>query len=321
MGEPLTEKDMGRAVPVMDAESARRRRRSRLHSVLLLLQMAALLAYCGWIVAGWQGALWSLVASAVLVVVFRHLPLTAFLQALNARMLARWEAPALYRVLDDLCRTTGAQPLPLLYAVPVPASVAFTIGSGDAAAIVLSDALLQTMNARQMRGILAHEIIHLRNGDLTLMQLAVAVGRLTRVLSQIAFLLVFLGLVLRAVSASAFPLLPLMVLALAPLGVNLLQLALARTREAEADLEAAEVTGDPLGLASALIKMRDEERALLRNRYPGSALLRVPSLFRDHPSTEERIQRLLAMASVTDQSVDAEPSGKFWERRAAGPWG
>jgi heat shock protein HtpX len=132
---------------------------------------------------------------------------------------------------------------------------------------------------------------------------------------------VFLGLVLRAVSASAFPLLPLMVLALAPLGVNLLQLALARTREAEADLEAAEVTGDPLGLASALIKMRDEERALLRNRYPGSALLRVPSLFRDHPATEERIQRLLAMAPVTDQSLDAEPSGKFWERRAAGPWG
>ena len=52
MGEPLTEKNMARAVPVTDAESARRRRRSRLHSVLLLLQMAALLAYCGWVIAG-----------------------------------------------------------------------------------------------------------------------------------------------------------------------------------------------------------------------------------------------------------------------------
>ena len=95
-------------------------------------------------------------------------------------------------------------------------------------------------------------------------------------------------------------------LALAPLGINLLQLALARTREAEADFEAAELTGDPLGLASALIKMRDEERALLRNRYPGSALLRVPSLFRDHPATEERIQRLLAMAPATDQGPGDE---------------
>jgi Zn-dependent protease with chaperone function len=167
--------------------------------------------------------------------------------------------------------------------------------------IVLSDAPLQTMNARQMRGILVHEIIHLGNGDLTLMQLAVVVGRLTRVLSQIAFLLVFLGLALRAVSAGAFPLLPLMVLALAPLGINLLQLALARTREAEADFEAAELTGNPLGLASASIKMRDEERALLRNRYPGSALLRAPSLFRDHPATEEASSAYWQWRLATDQ--------------------
>jgi heat shock protein HtpX len=76
------------------------------------------------------------------------------------------------------------------------------------------------------------------------MQLTAAVGRLTRVLSQIAFLLVFLSLMLRAVSAAAFPLLPLLALAVAPLGVNLLQLALSREREAEADLEAAELTGD-----------------------------------------------------------------------------
>ena len=229
-----------------------------------------------------------------------------------------WEAPALYRILDDLCRTAGAEPLPLLCRVAGPSPVAFTIASGDAAAIVLSDALLQTMNALQMRGILAHEIIHLRNGDLTLMQLAVVVRRLTRVLSQIAFLLVFLGLVLRAVSAGAFPLLPLMVLALAPLGINLLQLALARTREAEADFEAAELTGDPLGLASALIKMRDEERALLRNRYPGSALLRVPSLFRDRPATEERIQRLLAMAPATDQGPGDEALEEFKGRGRVG---
>ncbi len=158
-----------------------------------------------------------------------------------------------------------------------------------------------------MRGILAHEIIHLRNSDLTLMQLTVAVGRLTRVLSQIAFLLVFLGLVLRAVSASAFPLLPLIVLALAPLGVNLLQLALARTRETEADLEAAELTGDPLGLASALIKMRDEERALLHNRYPGSACCR--SLAVSRPFGDRMITKSAPIGDVA--------SGKPGPRRRA----
>lgn len=69
------------------------------------------------------------------------------------------------------------------------------------------------MGARELRGILAHEIIHLRNGDLALMQLAAAITRLARVLSQIAFLLLFLILMVRAVSAGRFPLLPPMVLA------------------------------------------------------------------------------------------------------------
>jgi heat shock protein HtpX len=288
---------------------------------MLLAAMAALLAYCGWIVGDWQGVLWSLVASAVLLLLLRRMPPGILLKTLSARALARWQAPGLYQILDDLCRTAGVVFPPLLYQAVGPVPFAFTIGAGDAAAIVLSDSLLQTMSAREMRGIIAHEIIHLRNGDLALMQLAVAIGRLTRILSQIAFLLVFLSLVLRAVSAAAFPLLPLMVLAVAPLGVNLLQLALSRTREGEADLEAAELTGDPAGLASALIKMRRRERVLLRRRSPGMVPIRVPWLLRDHPATEERIERLLAMAPPADRLLPEEPPEAFWRRRGPGPWG
>ncbi len=300
MHERLVTERMATIVPAQEAERARRRRRSRFHSTLLLLAMAALLGYCGWVVANWRGVLWSLLASGAMLVVLRRMPGSIFLQALNVRALARWEAPALYQILDDLCRIAGVGSSPLLYRVFRPVPVAFTIGNGDKATIVLSDSLLQTMSTREIRGILAHEIIHLRNGDLALMQLAVAVGRLTRVLSQIGFLLVFLSLMLRAVSAAAFPLLPLLVLAVAPLGVNLLRLALSREREAEADLEAAELTGDPLGLASALIKMRNQEQAILRKWYPGIIPLRLPSLLRDHPPTKERIERLLAMLPAAE---------------------
>jgi heat shock protein HtpX len=302
---------MAKIVHNEGTESARRRHRSRFHSALLLLAMAALLAYCGWIVADWQGILWSLLASAAMLVMLRRMPPGVFLQALNAHALGRWEASALYQILEDLCRIAGVEPSPLLCRVLGPAPVAFTIGGGNAATIVLSQSLLQTMSPREMRGILAHEIIHLRNGDLALMQLAVVVGRLTRVLSQIALLLVFLDLMLRVVSASAFPILPLLVLAVAPLGVNLLQLALSRTREAEADLEAAELTRDPVGLASALTKMRAQERALMRKWYPGLILFRVPRLFRDHPATEERIHRLLAMAPPPDRSLAEGPFAEF----------
>lgn len=82
---------------------------------------------------------------------------------------------------------------PLLFRVFERGPLAFTIGGGSTAAIVLSESLLETMTGREIRGILAHEIIHLRNGDLALMRLAVVVGRLTRVLSQLAFMLVLLG--------------------------------------------------------------------------------------------------------------------------------
>jgi len=180
------------------------------------------------------------------------------------------------------------------------------------------------MTAREIRGILAHEIVHIRNDDLALMQLAMVVGQLTRMTSQIAFLVLFFSFFLRTVSGPSFPIVPLLVLAAAPLGVGLLQLALSRAREGEADLEAAELTGDPHGLASALIKLRRREQTLLRGRFPTAAPLRVPSLLRDHPATEERIQALLTMPQLRD--ADAEACGdnlldQAYRSHRLGPWG
>ena len=285
-------------------KSARRRRRSLLHSVFLLLAMAALLAYCGWIIAEWRGILWSAAGGAATLVMLRRLPPELLLQALHAYPLPRWEAPALYKILDGLCRQAGLEHAPRLYGVDQRFPVAFTIAARDRAMIVFSESLLQAMTAREIRGVLAHEIVHLRNGDLALMQLAMVVGRLTRLLSQIAFMLVFLALMLRAFAAPAFPIVPLLVLAVAPLGVNLLQLALSRAREAEADLEAAELTGDPYGLASALVKMRNQEKMLLRRWASNMVPLRIPSVLRDHPATDERIRRLMAMLPPSDRSAE-----------------
>ncbi|MBO0737670.1 MAG: M48 family metalloprotease [Alphaproteobacteria bacterium] len=200
--------------------------------------------------------------------------------------------------------------------------VAFTIGQGEATTIALSKALACEMTAREIRGIVAHEIVHIRNGDLAVMQLAIVAGQLTRMVSQIAFLLVFYSILLTTVSAPSFPVVPLLVLAVAPLGVGLLQLALSRTREGKADLEAAELTGDPRGLASALVKMRRREQMLLRGRFPTTARLRVWSLFRDHPATEERIQALLAMPQPGDDSAARDDLLELYRKPQLPPrWG
>jgi heat shock protein HtpX len=305
----------------LSAGDARRRRRSRRHSILLLIAMAALLAYCGGLVAGWEGILWSIIGGTAMLLMVRRMPPIVFLQALNARALARWEAPALYEILDELCRSAGLEQVPRLCRVAARAPLALTIGRGTETTIVLSQSLLQTLAEPELRGVLAHEIIHVRNGDLALMQLAMVVARLTRVLSQVALMLVFFALFLRVVTARAFPTLPLLVLAAAPLGVNLLQLALSRAREAEADLEAAELTGDPYALASALVKMRDQEQMLLRRWSPALVPLRLPSLFRDHPATEERIRRLMATPPPKDWNPEEDQLREFRRRRVTGPWG
>jgi len=143
--------------------------------------MAALLAYCGWIVAGWEGILWSVIGGAAMLLMLHRMPPGVLLQALNARVLARWEAPALYGILDALCRSAGLEEKPVLCRISTRAPLALTIGGGAAVAIVFSQSLLQTMSEREIHGILAHEIVHVRNGDLSLMQLAMVVGRLTRV--------------------------------------------------------------------------------------------------------------------------------------------
>jgi heat shock protein HtpX len=307
---------------VVTADSRLRRRHSRHHSALLLIAMAALLAYCGWIVAAWDGILWSLVGGAVMLVLVRRVPPGLVLHAIGARPISHEAAPVLYEIIDALCRRAGLDRVPHLCWVGERFPVAFTIGDGEATTIALSEGLIRGMTTREIRGILAHEIVHVRNGDIALMQLAMVVGQLTRTVSQIAFLLVFFSLVLRTVSAPSFPIVPLLVLAVAPLGVGLLQLALSRVREGEADLEAAELTGDPHGLASALVKMRRQEQMLLRGRFPTAAPLRVPSLFRDHPATEERIQALLAMsqprgAGTSDNDLIDLP----YHSQGLRPWG
>jgi hypothetical protein len=117
----------------LSAREARRRRRSRRHSLLLLIAMAALLAYCGEFVAGWEGILWSIIGGTAMLLMIRRMPPIVFLQALNARALARWEAPVLYEILDELCRSAGLEQAPLLCRVATRAPLALTIGRGTEA--------------------------------------------------------------------------------------------------------------------------------------------------------------------------------------------
>lgn len=276
-------------------DRVRRRYRGQAHTLALLFAMAALLALCGWIVAGWSGIAWSVIAGTIALTLVGRVPVDIVLSGMRARPLLPGEAPGLQASFVTLCRDAGLSPIPRLYHIDEPLPLAFGLGQGDTAVVVVADSLLAGLTRRELAGILAHEIVHLRRGDIVLKQAGFVAGWLTRLLTQLGLILLFFGLVLRAFSATEFPLLWLLVLATAPIAVRLLQLALSRAREAEADLEAAELTGDPVGLASALVKLHRWRERRLQQLFPTAHPFHLPTLFDDHPPTEERISRLMSL--------------------------
>ena len=111
------------------------------------------------------------------------------------------EAPGLQVSFVFLCRRAGLSPIPRLYHIDEPLPLAFSLGAGAGAAIVVADSLVAGLTRRELCAILAHEIVHLRNGDILLQQLGLVLGWLTRVLSQLGFFLVLVGLAMQRLLA------------------------------------------------------------------------------------------------------------------------
>jgi len=262
------------------------------HSALLLGGMLFLMGLLGWAFAGAAGLQWMLLMGGVLFLLTPRISPRLILRMYGARPLLRQELPGLYRALDEISRRADLPRVPELYHVPSGMLNAFSMGNRREAAIALTDGLLRTFDLRRIAAILAHEVSHLRNRDLWIMNLSDVVSRLTSMFSLVGQLLLILNLPLLLVSGHRVPWFPILVLIFAPFLNLLLQLALSRTREFDADLDAARITGDPEGLASALEGMeRHQSRFLERLFLPGRRDPH-PSLLRTHPETEERVRRL-----------------------------
>jgi heat shock protein HtpX len=265
--------------------------RNLVHSVALIGAMGLLVGTIGWLLAGPAGA-----ALAALMPVFSLLLNPAVSPAFvlrmhGARRLGPDQAPGLARVMEILAARAGLARVPALYHLPQPVINAFTLGHPKAAAIVITDGLLRRLSGREVTAVLAHEISHLRNGDIWVMGLADLFGRMTRSFSLLGQLLIIVNLPLMATGGMTISWPAVLLLVFAP-GVSLLtQLALSRAREFDADLEAAALSGDPEGLALALAKIERYQRGLFERVFmPGG--LPDRGLMRTHPPTRERIRRL-----------------------------
>ena len=284
-----------RLAPLDAGEQRRHKLWNLLQSALLLGGMAGLLGICGWILLGPIGLV-VIAAAVVLALTFgsgfsRRMVLSMY----KARRLSPGDLPDAFRILDHLARRAGLERAPALYYVPSAMMNAFAVGRRDDAVIGVTDGLLRALNLRELTGVLAHEMSHIRNNDVWLMGMADLASRLTRIMSLLGAGLLLLGLPFWLQGSGFVSFALIFLLIFSPHLMTLLQLALSRAREFDADLDAAGLTGDPGGLSSALAKLERQQRSHWEQILMPGRKMPEASLLRSHPPTKDRLARLASL--------------------------
>lgn len=299
--------------PTIDLLAHRHNRvRNTLHTWLLGAASLLLLAVTAWAFGGPTGVIYAVAFGILPLLLLRRISPQMVLSMYKASRVSPRDFPAGYRIVEELARRAELPIAPKLYVIPSRMMNAFAVGRRDDSAIAITDALARTLTARELAGVLAHEISHIAHEDVKVMAFADMVSRFTSLMSTIGLFSLFLNLVGFAGGHTLqVPWPAVIVLMAAPTIGGLLQLALSRTREFDADLGAAMLTGDPEGLAVALKKLEKAQGRLWEGILLPGSRIPDPSILRSHPLTDDRIERLLALKAHTI----ARPGSEFCDER------
>lgn len=267
---------------------------NRLQTILLVLVLFGISTLAGGLVFGEVGLWVALIVSLFALIVEPVATSVLTLRMYRARPIHPAEAPDLWALLYELARRAKLESVPTPHYIPSTMVNAFAIGSKRHSAIALTDGLLRTLTPRELVGVIAHEIAHIANEDLRVMSLADYVSRLTSLMALITKISILLSLPWLLTGQLSINWWGLLLLVISPQLALLAQLGLSRVRELDADHTAANLTGDPRGLASALARIEQINRSWRTWLIPGWGNPE-PSWLRTHPPTGERIARLLAL--------------------------
>lgn len=224
------------------------------------------------------------------------------LRMYRARVVDRVQAPELFEMVDRLRQRAGL-PMPTVAIAPHDQPNAFATGRDEAhATVCVTEGLMKLTTREELEGVIAHELAHIKNRDMLLQTVTATMAGAIGSLAQMAF---FFGG--RDEDGNSNPLAGLVMLIVAPLAASLIQFAISRQREFKADAVGAEISGNPRGLAGALQKLEAYAKRIPMDVAPAAAPLAIVSplaafgggmmsLFSTHPSTQERVARLMALA-------------------------
>ena len=274
-------------------------------TAMLMAAIMALFGIVGGMLGGQQGMLLALLFGGAMNVFSYWFSDKMVLKMYNAQEVDETSAPQFYGMVRDLAQRANL-PMPRVYIIDEPQPNAFATGRNpEHAAVAATSGILQLLSASELRGVMAHELAHVAHRDILISTVSATMAGAISALANFAMFFGGRG----SDGRPANPLATIAVALLAPLAASLIQMAISRAREYEADRGGAEISGDPNALADALgkIQMYAEGRIPLgpAEAHPETAQMMILNplsaggirgLFSTHPPTEERIARLRALA-------------------------
>jgi heat shock protein HtpX len=276
-----------------------------IRTTLLLATLMGLFVVIGALIGGPETAFMFLIFGAIFNFGAYWFSDKIAIASAGAKPVSESEAPRLYQMVRDLTTRAGL-PMPKLYVIPQEQPNAFATGRNpDHSAVAVTQGILKLLSEDELRGVLAHELGHVRNRDTLIMAIVATIaGAITMIAHLGQFALMFGGGRGRD-GEGVNPLAALLTIIVAPIAATIIQLAISRAREYEADATGARISQDPLALASALEKLAAGEAARPLNPPPAMAHLYIVNPFKGggiqgwfqtHPPIPERVARLRAMS-------------------------
>ncbi len=273
-------------------------------TAVLMAAITALFMTVGRLLGGQQGMVLALVLALGMNFFSYWFSDKLVLRMYNAQEVDAQTAPQFYRLVQELA-ARAQLPMPRVYLINEDAPNAFATGRNPQhAAVAATTGILRTLSERELRGVMAHELAHVQHRDILISTISATMAGAISMLAN--FAMIFGGR--DDEGRPVNPIVSILVMILAPLAASLIQMAISRAREFEADRGGAEISGDPQALASALQKIHRVAQGLpleAAERHPETAQMMIMNplsgggiagLFATHPSTEERVERLLEMA-------------------------